>query len=505
MLKGHLAMNLHSTKFHMERPGLFLTGIAFAALTALLLVLMHSQMIPAAYMALYAAAALLLVGGVFVLTKARTKRVKFAFGTVITVLVLIFCSIGCFYIVRTVRMLRAVSDISTRRSTTYFYVSVDDPAQSLRDAADLTFGILAENDRQNTDAVLAQVAEKDGLEIKTKEYDNLIDLADGFHNVEIGGILLNSAYMDLYQDTPGYETFASELKIISMQTVERVVAAESADGEEPATEEPTADRVINVLISGSDTRSSIIDERGRSDVNIIVSANLDTHELLMLSTPRDYFVALDIPKENAYDKLTHAGVYGMDVLTGTLGNLYGIDIDYFFRLNFTGFVEIVDALGGVDVESDYTFDSGDYHYVKGTNHLDGQAALDFAHNRYAFASGDRQRGNNQMAVLRAALDKAMSPVILSSYLSILDSVQNCIYTNIPYDLVADIVSKQLEDPEEWKISSFSVDGSNATSTTYSINRPLYVMIPNLVTIQQAQQKLENLGNDVRESTGAYGT
>lgn len=487
-------MNPRNMKFHIERLGLVLTGVAFLALLALLVALVHSRMVPTVYFVIYAAVALLLVDAVFVLTKAKRERVKFAFGTAITALLGILCSFGGFYLTCTVQTIRAVSDISTRRATTSFYVSVDNPAQTLQGAADLTFGILAEDDRQNTDAVLEQISEKEGLEIKTKEYDSLIYLADGFHNGEIGGILLNNAYMDLYEDTPGYETFASELKIISTQTVERAVTVETAAKE---------DRVINILISGSDTRSSIIDENGRSDVNIIVSINTDTHELLMLSTPRDYFVALDIPQENAYDKLTHAGVYGMDVLTGTLGNLYGIDIDYFFRLNFTGFVKIIDALGGVDVRSAYEFDSGDYHYVEGINHLNGEAALDFAHNRYAFAEGDRQRGSNQMAVMRAALNKAMSPAILSSYLSILDSVRDCVYTNIPYDVLADLVRQQLEDPQEWRIISFSVNGSDATSTTYSIDRPLYVMIPDPIKITQAQQKLEDIGNDVGKSIGAY--
>ena len=487
-------MTPHLSKLNIERPGLIITGVTFAALAVLFAVLAGSQMVPALYLVIYAAVGMLLADTVFVLTKRRTKKARFAFGTVLAVLVLFLCAAAGVYLHRTVQTLQSVSDTAIRRSTINFYVSVDSPAQTLQDAADYTFGILAEDDRRNTDAILAQVAEQEGLEIKTVECTSLIYMADAFHNGEIDGLLLNSAYMDLYADTPGYETFADELKIISAQTVERTVTPETAAKE---------DNIINILISGSDTRSVTIDESGRSDVNIIVSINTDTRDLLMLSTPRDYFVALDIEQADAYDKLTHAGVYGMDVLTGTLGRLYGIDIDYFFRLNFTGFVKIIDALGGVDVRSSYEFDSGGYHYAEGINHLDGEAALEFAHNRYAFSEGDRQRGNNQRAVLRAALDKAMSPAILSNYLSILESVQDCVYTNMPDDVLADLVRQQLDDPQEWHISSFSVNGSDATSTTYSIDRSLYVMIPDMLTVHQAQRLLEDVGNDVGESVGAY--
>ena len=487
-------MKLRTTKFHIERLGLVITGVTFVALAALFAVLLSSQMLPTVYIVIYAAVAVLLTDAVFVLTKARARRGRFICGTALAALLVAISIFGSILLSHTIQAIQSVSDTDTRRSTTSFYVSVDSPAQTLQEASDLTFGILAEDDRWNTDAVLDQVAEQEGLEIQTKEYDGLIGLADGFHNGEIGGLLLSSAYMDLYADTPGYEPFASELKILSTHTAERTVTAETAARD---------DHVINVLISGSDTRSSTIDESGRSDVNIIVSINTDTHKMLMLSTPRDYFVALDIPQADAYDKLTHAGVYGMDVLTGTLGRLYGVRIDYFFRLNFTGFIKIIDALGGVDVNSTYEFDSGGYHFDQGVNHLDGQAALEFAHNRYAFAEGDRQRGNNQRAVLRAALNKAMSPAILSNYLSILESVQDCVYTNVPYDVLAGLVRQQLEDPQEWDISSFSVNGSDATSTTYSIDRPLYVMIPDPIKIQQAQRQLEEIGNDVGESVGAY--
>ena len=215
---------------------------------------------------------------------------------------------------------------------------------------------------------------------------------------------------------------------------------------------------------------------------------------------------LAVGVDNAYDKLTHAGIYGMDVLMGTLENLYGIQIDYYFRINFTGFVDVVDALGGVEVNSDYDFtteyNSKSYHFVQGTNTLNGEEALAFARTRYAFAEGDRQRGNNQLAIVKAVIRKAMSPSILTSYLSILESVQNCVDTDVPYTVLADLVRQQLENNVAWTVTSYSVDGSDATSTTYSMNQQLYVMIPDETTVQEAKNKLADLGNTVAQDSEA---
>ena len=164
----------------------------------------------------------------------------------------------------------------------------------------------------------------------------------------------------------------------------------------------------------------------------------ETHEILLVSTPRDYYVPLAL-SGNPYDKLTHAGIYGMDVLLGTLEALYETEIDYYFRINFTGFTEIIDALGGIDVSSEYEFTAGGHDYHVGTNHLDGEEALSFARERYSFTEGDRQRGKNQMAVIEGVLEKALSPSILTGYLDILESVEDCVDTSIPYDLIAELV------------------------------------------------------------------
>ena len=234
--------------------------------------------------------------------------------------------------------------------------------------------------------------------------------------------------------------------------------------------------------------------KSRSDVNILATVNTDTHEVLLVSTPRDYFVPLSI-SNGAPDKLTHAGIYGIDVCMDTLGMLYDIDINYYFRINFGGFVKVIDALGGITVNSDYEFDSKNilgYHFNQGANYVNGEQALVFARERYAFSEGDRQRGKNQMAVIKGVIDKALSPEILTSYSSILSSLDGCFGTNITYEEIAQLLQQQLTNGGSWTIVSYSVDGTGATEKPYSMSQNAYVMVPDYNTVDKAKSLMQKV-------------
>lgn len=450
---------------------------------------------PALYVVVAILVSFLLLGAVFGLMRHKSKIGR-GVGIALTILVVIACALAGAYLWRTVHTVKTITGTSSEQTRVTTYVLQDSTVQSVEDLAGKNLGILSALDRTNTDTALEQMESEYGIFISTKEYESLTELADGLNQNEVDAILLNEAYLDLYDETSGYETFPESLRAVLTQQIEHEVGAEQEQSAQ------LSDPIINILISGSDTRSNVIDQRGRSDVNIIASINTQTHQILLISTPRDYFVPLDVGVEDAYDKLTHAGIYGMDVLMGTLENLYGIDLDYYFRLNFVGFEQVIDALGGVDVYSEYEFDSGDYHYQQGMNTLSGAQALAFVRNRYAFADGDRQRGKNQMAVVEGVLKKATSPSVLSNYLSILDSIQSCIDTNVPYNVISTLVRQQLQDGATWNVESFSVNGSDSHSTTYSMNQDLYVMIPDEATVQEAKEKLAAIGNAVDGSTEA---
>lgn len=322
------------------------------------------------------------------------------------------------------------------------------------------------------------------MSLSTEEYNDLNQLADALLDHEIDGIILNEAYLGLYEDSEEYADFPKSLKILYTQTTENVVETSEPVGE-----------VINIYISGSDTRDKSLPARSRSDVNIIASVNTKTHEVLLLSTPRDYFVPLSI-SDGIPDKLTHAGIYGVEVSMDTLSMIYGIDIDYYFRINFTGFVDIIDALGGIEVDSDYAFRDwdGKFWFEEGLNSLNGEQALAFARERHAFPDGDFQRGRNQMKVITAVMDKALSPSILTSYTSILDSVQGYMETNIPYDFMAKMVRQQLSDNKSWDIQSFSVTGTGDYQIPYSDSQPASVIIPDDASIEEAKEKLAQVAD-----------
>ena len=226
----------------------------------------------------------------------------------------------------------------------------------------------------------------------------------------------------------------------------------------------------------------------RSDVNIILTINARTKQILMISTPRDYFVPLSI-SNGVPDKLTHAGIYGVNVSMDTLDMLYDININYYFRLNFGGFIKIIDATGGITLNSDYDFDSQNetgYHFNKGENHVNGEQALVFSRERYAFKEGDRQRGRNQMAVIQGVVDKVTQPSFLKNYLSVMDSLDGCFETNIPYDLIASLVRKQLDEGGSWQVLSYSVNGTGDTQKPYSMSAKAYVMVPDQTTVDKAK-------------------
>ena len=250
-----------------------------------------------------------------------------------------------------------------------------------------------------------------------------------------------------------------------------------------------------IYLSGVDNRGELT-EKARSDVNILAVVNPQTKQVALINTPRDYYV--DLAGTNSKDKLTHAGLYGVETSMATLGNLYGITVDHYIRINFSGFMNIVDALGGVDVYSDYAFTSvgspGYYDpttFVEGWNHLNGQAALAFARERHAFASGDIQRGINQMKVIDAMLNKIKSPALLMGFSKIMDAAADCFVTNFSQDQISALVRMQLSDLADWDIQSYTVTGSSATSTQcYSAKgQKLYVMKPDDAAVAKAKEMI----------------
>ena len=476
-------------------PGAVITIIVIMLSVVFMGLLAMTKMVPTIYMLIIGIVLAVIAAIIWLLVWHTRYTGRFIGGTVLAVIMIAILAFGGFYINKTRSAISNISGETTEVTQMAVYVKSDDAADSVEATAGYTYGSLSSLDRENTDGAVAHLNSQFGTEVQTKEYAGLTELADGILNGEVNAMLLNSGYLSVYEDMDGYTDFSTKIKEVGTVDVESTIqSAEESAPIEPITT-ANGGKVYTIYLSGIDTRGEMT-AKSRSDVNIIATVNTDTHEILLVSTPRDYFVPLSI-SGGAPDKLTHAGIYGIDVCMDTLGMLYDIDINYYFRINFGGFVKVIDALGGITVNSDYDFDSKNilgYHFNKGENYVNGEQALIFARERYAFQEGDRQRGKNQMEVIRGVVKKALSPEILTSYSSILSSLDGCFGTNITYEEIAQILQQQLTNGGDWTIVSYSVDGTGATEKPYSMSQKAYVMVPNYDTVNKAKSLMEKVRN-----------
>lgn len=492
------------TKKQDRVPGIIISAVLFCAEMAFIVLLLYTKLISVKYIGVISAVLLVFLLLVYLLVRKARKKIRFIIGVVLSVLILAVLGTGSLYIYKTVSALDTITGVNKDVTKINVYVKEDDPAQKLADASGYTFGILSELDRDNTDQALQQMYYELGSDVQANEYSGLSELADSLNNGTTGAIILNQAYLDVLDEMDNYSSFSSQLREIASLQVETVVQRKTpqvteATGSTTETSDNSSadaavtDEVYTIYVSGIDTRGEMT-ASSRSDVNIILTVNTRTKQILMISTPRDYFVPLSI-SNGVPDKLTHAGIYGVNVSMDTLNMLYDININYYFRLNFAGFEKIIDALGGITVNSDYEFDSQNtkgYHFNKGENHLNGEQALVFTRERYAFKEGDRQRGRDQMAVIQGVVDKATQPAFLKNYLSVMDSLDGCFETNVPYDIIASLVRRQLDEGGSWQVLSYSADGTGDTQKPYSMSQKAYVMIPDQTTVDKAKTLMKKV-------------
>ena len=492
------------TKKQDRVPGIIISAVLFCAEMAFIVLLLYTKLISVKYIGVISAMLLVFLLLVYLLVRKARKKIRFIIGVVLSVLILAVLGPGSLYIYKTVSTLDTITGVNKDITKINVYVKEDDPAQKLADASGYTFGILSELDRDNTDQALQQMYYELGSDVQTNEYSGLSELADSLNNGTTGAIILNQAYLDVLDEMDNYSSFSSQLREIASLQVETVVQRKTPQvteavgsttetSDNSSADAAVTDEVYTIYVSGIDTRGEMT-ASSRSDVNIILTVNTRTKQILMVSTPRDYFVPLSI-SNGVPDKLTHAGIYGVNVSMDTLNMLYDININYYFRLNFAGFEKIIDALGGITVNSDYEFDSQNtkgYHFNKGENHLNGEQALVFTRERYAFKEGDRQRGRDQMAVIQGVVDKATQPAFLKNYLSVMDSLDGCFETNVPYDIIASLVRKQLDEGGSWQVLSYSTDGTGDTQKPYSMSQKAYVMIPDQTTVDKAKTLMKKV-------------
>ena len=466
----------------------------------------RSQLIPARLL-LLALILYIIVLCLLVLLVFRSKQSFLVIlGGVLCLLLCVVLLASTMYFNRAVNAAQTITTTKTEVSTVSVYMLSEKTDDSTALSTDLTYSILKEQDRANTDKVISKLEEELGSTLITKSFDSTSGLINALLDQDVDAIIVNSAFLQLFNEVEGYENLASQLREIHKV---QVITEKKEDHPSPAqntkpvssTPNPEKDTEIApfiVYISGIDTRGTEMIEKSRSDVNVLAVINPNTHQILLLTTPRDYYVTLQFDGYQSYikDKLTHAGMYGVQVSMDTLGLLYDIDVDYYFRVNFTGFVDIVNALGGVTVDSEKEFweeyGGRDYHFLEGPNQLNGEDALVFVRARKNI--GDQQRGRNHMSFIKAVIDKATSSDMLTNFDNIVKSVEGSFETSMPYELIRDLVKKQIESSPDWNIVSYNVTGDGASANVYSMDIDVFVFLPDIRTVNTAKELIQQVLN-----------
>ncbi len=340
-------------------------------------------------------------------------------------------------------------------------------------------------DKDNIQQLLNDLKVSQNKELTVEESSSYLAAYKSLLAGDTKAILLNSVFENIIESE--YPDYASKIKkIYTKELTKKVETPKDVKGDS-----------FNVYISGIDTYGPI-SSVSRSDVNIIMTVNRETKKILLTTTPRDSYVPIADGGNNQKDKLTHAGIYGVDASIHTLENLYGIDLNYYARLNFTSFLKLIDLLGGVDVYNDQEFTSrhGKFHFPVGNVHLDSEQALGFVRERYSLADGDRDRGRNQQKVIVAILQKLTSTEALRNYDSIIKGLQDSIQTNMPLETMMNLINTQLESGGTYKINSQDLKG------TGRMDLPSYAMPDsNLYMMEISDSSLESVKaaiNDVME-------
>lgn len=455
-------------------------AIAMALITIITLCLFKFiDILPGEYFIVLCILLILIDVGLSLLILTRKGVKRRAVGSVLSIIYIIFLILAIIYELNTIGFLKKIGFTDYKTENYSVLVLKDSDYEEIEDLDGESIGSL----EFNTDG-LEKAKEKIEKEI-TPEFittDNITTLKDDFLAEEYAGMLIEDSMLSMVNESDG--EFSESYRVIYEFSVD--VETENIAEEVNITEES-----FNIFISGIDTYGSI-SSVARSDVNMVITVNPNTHKILITSIPRDYYVTL--AGKNAKDKLTHAGIYGIETSVGTIENLLDIKINYYVKVNFTSLLDIVEALGGVNVYSEYSFTSKDgYYYQKGYNNVDGKKALSFVRERGAFTEGDRVRVKNQAAMIEALINKAISPSIIVKYTSLLNALDGSFVTNIPTKDITDFIKKQIDEMPEWEFENISLDGSNGYDYTYSYGgTKLYVMIPDNETVINATNKINEV-------------
>lgn len=422
--------------------------------------------------------------------------------SIVNISMLIVFSVGNFYLYKTHNTLQVVTTQQKEvKNTISLLVKNDSEIENIHDLNEKIVGRLSSIDTVGTTQMLSHLQEQYGVDTESLlpfeivSFDSVEKEVEALYNDEVQAIILNESYRTNVLEYEPYANFNNEVR-----SIDEVIYYTKIDNDALAVPEITKNS-FNILISGNDTYGDV-GELSRSDVNMVVTVNPETKTVLLTSIPRDSYVEFVCDEQDACiagsnDKITHTGLHGINTTKKTVENLLGITINYTFRANFSSVMEIVDAIGGIDVEipegmavetfyANHTLEG----VHEGMNHLQGERALAFARERYAYIDGDNQRVRNQQTVLKAIFAKATSPEIIVNYSSLLDAFQGAFDTTLSKDEITTLIKYQIQENPQWKFESYQLTGEGDQLLSPELGQTAYVTIVDPYSITLAHDKIE---------------
>ena len=421
---------------------------------------------------------LLLVNiGLFLISKKNKFIPK-----LMSILFCVLLVIPIIYMNKGAEILEEITEVNNEINRISIIVKKDSDHQELQDLKDKCIQINTKYNAVAMGATMNQLNEL--ISCNYSSEDDFIKMATNLYDEDVDAILVNEAYLWVMEHK--YENFVEDTRVIWTYEHKK----EKEDIKKPVS---VKQNCFNVFISGIDTRG-YVSTTSRSDVNMLATVNTTTNQVLLTSIPRDYYVYISELK--AKDKLTHAGLNGINSSVSTMEDLIDIEINYYVRINFTSLVKIVDVLGGIEVYSDYDiiYPNTQYPVYKGKNHMDGETALLFSRERYLLPNGDEDRIKNQQRVIQGTINKLISPAIITNYMDILDSVAGSFETNMSTKEITDLLKEQLKTMKSWDVQSYSLTGTGSYFKGGAMmpDTELYYCIPDEKSVKKATDYINSM-------------
>lgn len=481
-----------------------------------LMCLILNNILPLKYLAIFIGVAVVIIAlQVLFVSGKRASKVKSIVSIIISLVLIALSVYVVIFIRKTENQLQQMTE-ETKVATTVktvssmdVYVRKTDGITQIMQLSGKKIGVLDQMDEENVAGALDQLGETFGQNVEPAKYAGIVPLINSLKNAETDAIVINTGYSTaVTENDSSFKDWAELLCTldVSKEAVEEEVKDEKTGATEKTTVKKTvvkpvtsAEPVENltmqpflVYLTGMDTRTDeIVADLGNSDVNMVIAVNPNTKKILLVNVPRDYYWYL-WGDPNYPDKITHAGYYGVDCSIQTMNSLFNVNINYYVKVGFNSVINIVNALGGIHVYSDYAFELEGYYIPAGDNYLDGMYALQFAREREELPGGDRARGMNQQKIITAIIEKVTSPELIGNFSEVLAAITSNVVTNLSVEDMESVVKMQLNDGASWDIQSMQVDGTGSWDYCYSLGDANDVMIPDMSTVETAKSMINDV-------------